>query len=223
MCFSATASFVAGGALGAAGVVTITRTKKDRKLLPLASIPLLFGIQQAIEGVVWLSFSTPLLNAVATYAYTVVANVVWPIYTPLAVLAVETDLQRKKVLYGLSAIGFVLGVYLLDFIYIAPVVSHIVNCSIAYGFGNRFPRALLGVYVLVTCGSFFVSSHRILRIFGAALLASFFVAGWFYTQTFFSVWCFFAAILSIIIFWFVTTGTASRRGKKKKPVSKKTR
>ena len=213
MCFSATASFVAGGVLSIGGVAAVSQTKK-RKVLPLASIPLLFGIQQAVEGVVWLSFSTPLVNTVATYAYTTIANVVWPIYTPLAVLAVETNPARRRLLYGLSMIGFVLGVYLLDFIYVAPVTSHIVNCSIDYGFGHQFPRALLAVYVVVTCGSFFVASNKILNVFGAVLLASFVIAGWFYTQTFFSVWCFFAAILSIIIFWYVKSAPATkhRRG-----------
>jgi hypothetical protein len=44
MCFSATASFVAGTTLSTIGVVTITKVKQ-RSELPFALIPLLFGIQ----------------------------------------------------------------------------------------------------------------------------------------------------------------------------------
>jgi hypothetical protein len=49
MCFSATASFIAGTTLSIIGIATI-RNVERRSELPLALIPLLFGIQQLIEG-----------------------------------------------------------------------------------------------------------------------------------------------------------------------------
>jgi len=55
MCYSATASFVAGGGLTVVGLMTLRRTT-NRAELPLAAIPLLFGVQQLVEGVIWLSF-----------------------------------------------------------------------------------------------------------------------------------------------------------------------
>jgi hypothetical protein len=51
MCFSATASFVAGSALSAVGAVTITKAKRKAEI-PFATIPLLFGIQQLTEGLI---------------------------------------------------------------------------------------------------------------------------------------------------------------------------
>src|SRR6202044_3565146 len=53
MCFTATASFVASGVLGAVGVATLPQVKHRRELL-FASLPVLFSVHQAIEGVVWL-------------------------------------------------------------------------------------------------------------------------------------------------------------------------
>ena len=50
MCFSATASFTAGVALLVVGTAT-ARLASGRAELPLAVIPVLFGIQQLIEGV----------------------------------------------------------------------------------------------------------------------------------------------------------------------------
>ena len=51
MCFSATASFIAGTTLSVVGVATLRKTEA-RTELPFAMIPLLFGIQQLIEGVI---------------------------------------------------------------------------------------------------------------------------------------------------------------------------
>jgi hypothetical protein len=53
MCFSAEASFAAGGLLIAGGVVSTVKLKPARKSLALASIPIIFGIHQLSEGVVW--------------------------------------------------------------------------------------------------------------------------------------------------------------------------
>ena len=55
MCFSATASFVAGSTLAAIGATTIRMTSR-RAEIPFAMIPLLFGVQQLTEGMIWLSF-----------------------------------------------------------------------------------------------------------------------------------------------------------------------
>jgi len=53
MCFSAEASFIAGGILSIAGIVTLAKTQNP-SYRALASIPLLFGLQQIGEGFVWL-------------------------------------------------------------------------------------------------------------------------------------------------------------------------
>ena len=49
MCFSATASFSAASITGVIGVATLRQVKHPRELL-LAAMPLLFAVQQAIEG-----------------------------------------------------------------------------------------------------------------------------------------------------------------------------
>ena len=56
MCFSAPASFIAGTALTSIGVAALRQTKTGSEI-PFAMIPLLFGVQQLIEGVIWLTFS----------------------------------------------------------------------------------------------------------------------------------------------------------------------
>ena len=84
MCFSATVSFVAGVTLSAIGFVTVKMTRKKSEI-PFALIPLLFGAQQIVEGMLWLSFQyqAPILNELMTYLFTLFSHVMWPIYVPL--------------------------------------------------------------------------------------------------------------------------------------------
>lgn len=60
MCFSATASFTAGTALSAVGGLTL-RKSRGKAELPLALVPLMFGIQQLSEGVLWVSLRNDLV------------------------------------------------------------------------------------------------------------------------------------------------------------------
>ena len=211
MCFSATASFIAGGALGAAGGLTVAQAKTKREL-PFASIPLLFGIQQAVEGVVWVSFGSSVLNMAATYVYSLFSHVLWPVFVPLSILLIETDPTRKKILRLFFVLGLGVGSYLLYFIIIDPVTANVINDSIAYNSPHLYPLVTISLYLIATCGGCLVSSHRIINIFGAILLVSFAIATWFFTETFFSVWCFLAAALSILIVWyFKDKSNAERR------------
>jgi hypothetical protein len=50
------------------------------------------------------------------------------------------------------------------------------------------------------------SSHRAVKLFGIAALLSFVASYAVYTRWFFSIWCFFAAILSGIVFLHFTAG-----------------
>lgn len=198
MCFSATASFVAGGALSTVGAVTLSKAKTKREL-PLASVPLLFGIQQAIEGVVWISFGSALVNTIAAYLFLMFAYVVWPMLVPIAVLLIEDHPVRKRVLQVFTVLGFLIGAYLLYFIFAEPGSAHVVNKSIAYDFRHAYDLLYLAPYVIVTAGSGLVSSHRVIKFFGAATLIAFFITNWFYGVNLISVWCFFAAVLSLIL------------------------
>ena len=117
MCFSATASFTAGVSLLIVGVMTISRVR-NRKDLLYALIPMLFAIQQLIEGAMWLTFpaKAPLLKMVLTYAYSVFSHVLWPMYIPIAVLLLEPTAWRRKVLIAISVSGTFIGLYLLYFL-----------------------------------------------------------------------------------------------------------
>jgi hypothetical protein len=216
MCFSATASFAAGVALSGLGVATVKEVERKADI-PFAMIPLLFGVQQIIEGMLWLSFrfDVPWLNVTTTYLFILFSHVLWPIFVPFAVGLLETVIWRKKVIALFLITGIAVGLYNLYFIVKYPVISEVM-CNIVYVLPNFNNLQVLAVYVAATCAACFFSSHKMINLFGFLALLLFAVAFWFYTVAFFSVWCFFAAVLSAVIylhfkFWNRTSGLTSRR------------
>lgn len=207
MCFSVTASFVAGGVLSATGAVILSETK-SKKERAFASIPLLFGIQQIIEGGVWLSFQYgfSFLNQIATYGFILVAYVLWPTFIPFAVRSLEMDEHRRKILSMFLALGLAVSVYLLYFIVSHPVTSEIVNKSIHYSAPKEYGIFIVAMYLFATCASCLFSSHRIINLFGVMSMLSLATAYYFFTTSFLSVWCFFTAILSILVYLYFKKG-----------------
>ncbi len=61
MCFSASVSFAASALLGGSGIVAIKKSESPR-MLAFASLPIIFGVQQLTEGILWLTFSNPELG-----------------------------------------------------------------------------------------------------------------------------------------------------------------
>ncbi|MFA6921697.1 MAG: DUF6629 family protein [Gallionella sp.] len=210
MCFSATASFTAGVSLTAMGLI-IVKMARRRAEIPFAAIPLLFGIQQLIEGILWLSFrfEAHLLNTIMTYLFTLFSHVLWPILLPLSIGLLETDPLRKKIIYTFQITGAAVGAYLLYFIVRFPITSEI-NVHVMYIFPHFHKPLVLLLYIVATCVSALFSSHRIVNLFGVIALLLFVVSYWFYTVAFFSVWCFFCAILSAVIYLHFKFGQVRR-------------
>ncbi len=193
--------------MSALGVVTLKKAERKAEI-PFAMIPLLFGVQQIIEGMLWLSFrfDVPLLNVTMTYAFTLFSHVLWPIFVPFSIGLVETVAWRKKVILTFQFIGIAVGLYLLYWIVKFPVTSE-VDEHIVYVSPHFYKVPVMALYLAATCVGCFFSSHRLINLFGVLALLLFMVAYWFYTVAFFSVWCFFAAILSVVIYWYLKFGS----------------
>lgn len=201
MCFSATASFSAGVILLGLGTLTLKSARRPRELL-FAAIPLLFAIQQLSEGVIWLTFryEAPQLNTVMTHVYSFFSHVLWPAYVPLAVLLIEPPGRGRRVLFAFVATGGAVGAYLLYVLVAFPVVSRPIGQHIEYVSPHFFAAVVMTLYLLSTTVSPLLSAHRMVRVFGVLALLSFGAAYFFYAIWFISVWCFFAALLSAVVY-----------------------
>jgi hypothetical protein len=200
MCFSATASFTAGAVLSVMGVATLRLTRRKAEI-PFAAIPMLFGIQQIVEGLLWLSFrfGTPQLTVVTTYLFSIFSHVLWPIFVPFSIGLLETVPWRRKAIWGFQAVGLLVGLYLLYMLIDFPVTA-VAAKNIVYVSPHFYKVPVMLLYLAATCVGCFFSSDATIRLFGALALALFVLAYGFFTIALFSVWCFFAAVLSSIIY-----------------------
>jgi hypothetical protein len=200
MCFSASASFTAGTLLLSLGTLTWKAARRPCER-PFAAIPLLFAIQQLIEGVIWLTFShdVPRLNAAMTYAYSVFSHLLWPVFVPLAVLLIEPPGWRRRALGACVAAGTVVSSWLLLTIAEGGIVSRPTGHHIEYVTPHYFAVATMALYLLSTSASQLLSTHGAARAFGFLALLSFGAAYVAYTTWFISVWCYFAAALSAVV------------------------
>jgi len=204
MCFSAGASFSGAAVLSVIGTVTLRSAKEPSQKL-FAGIPLLFAFQQVAEGVLWLTIRSGVnssLQVAATYFFLIMALIVWPVMIPASVLRLEPPGKRKKVLTWIQYTGVVLSAYYL-FCMINFKVTPVIN-SFHIQYINEFPYiagyVAFVIYVLVTIVPLFVSGVRKMKYFGYLILLSCIVTGVFYKEYLTSVWCFFAAIISGVIY-----------------------
>jgi len=202
MCFSATASFTASATLGVIGVATLVKTK-NKKAWPLAAIPLLFAFQQFVEGLLWVLLGSQSVYIVPlTHIYLFFALLFWPIYTPIAVLVLEPHKIRRLVLAIFCVVGVVIGaIFFVSFLR-QPEAVQVVNKCLFYPFQMIDPLLFGCLYVLIVVGSGVISSRPIIKLLSLLTLVGALVAWFFYTVNFVSVWCFFAAIISVVLYFY---------------------
>ncbi len=200
MCFSTEASFTAALVLGGIGYAT-TKAAANKNFYILASIPLLFAFQQLSEGLIWYNFAYHPLPAsflqVAMKFYLVIAFLVWPIWIPLALFVPESITWRRLLIGVALFAGCCLSFMNLSFALKQDATVQVVNHSLQY-LGNVPNQTILyPLIVLIPC---FLSSLKNMYLFGLLAAAGYFLANYFYQTTFVSVWCFFAAVVSLLIY-----------------------
>lgn len=204
MCFSASASFGAGVILSIIGVASIKKAQSPSQTL-FASIPLIFAVQQITEGFLWLSLSNSEyapLQRVTTYLFLFVAQVVWPVWVPYAILKLEPKEKRKKSEIALVGIGALVSIYLAYCLFTFPVEAEILGYHISYE--QNYPPALSHycgfLYIVATIVPPFFSRISRMWMLGTTILISYTITTIFYTDYIVSVWCFFASIISIAVY-----------------------
>ncbi len=204
MCFSATASFVAGTLLLGIGIAAIKKVKNPKQYL-FASMPLIFSFQQFTEGFVWLSLLHPAyepFHKPATYTFLILAQMHWPLWVPFSIMLIEKNKIRKHILIVFSAIGALVACYLIYCFIDYPVNSQIGSYHIFYEIHFPVSNTFYGraTYFALTVIPPFISSIKRMHWLAWATLVSYIAAKVFFNEYAVSVWCFFAAIISIIIY-----------------------
>lgn len=201
MCFSAGASFSAAALLGGVAYASLKKGAKTPYLY-LAMIPLFFAIQQAAEGVLWVSLKNgyypSLWGLSAEYFFLLFAFVVYPVWIPLSLSILEKNPFRRNLLFLFLGFGVYIALYNVYFILFSEKLeAKIVDCSIQYYQGTIEGKIGYAIPIFLPM---FLSSIRWMSVFGIITLFTFVISLIFYSVTFTSVWCFFAAIVSVMIY-----------------------
>jgi hypothetical protein len=204
VCFSATANFVGSAVVGAVGVATLAQVRQGREVL-FAAVPLLFAVHQFAEGFVWLSLQGQVSVAVgdaAAYGYLLYAQGLLPVLMPLGVLLVEPSRRSRQWIAPFVGLGLAAGIYLFWIDVARPIGYQIINNSVAYENEGSLVGLFAVLYVVAVCGSALLSGYGWIVAFGVANLVGLTVTGILLASSFTSVWCAYAAGVSVMVLLF---------------------
>lgn len=210
MCFSPEVSFSLAGVLVVGGAYCAYKAPHvDKHLVPLALMPLVFGVQQFCEGWVWLGIerAAPGVVSVAALVYLFFALCFWPVWIPFSMLLAERSGKARLFLWAMLALGALVGLGLMIPIVVDPtwLAVDVSGHSLYYNIGrspvfSRIPSVIWqALYLAVVSTPLFVSSLRKMVHFGVAVILSAATTHVFFDHTFASVWCFFSAALSLYL------------------------
>ncbi|HTJ69301.1 MAG TPA: DUF6629 family protein [Actinospica sp.] len=200
MCWSPTADAVAGGVIGALGVVTLVGARRGRDRV-LGALPLVLGVHQLVESVVWLDTQGRVSAGAGRAAVTVwgvIAFVVLPTLVPLGVLvsAWPRDAARLTATLAVGAVvSSVLGFDVAAHGVTARAHGHVLD----YGLGITAGWFLIGGYLLATLGAPLLSPDRFVRWFGLVAFVGAVGCAIAWQVEFASTWCAYAAVVSVLL------------------------
>jgi hypothetical protein len=214
MCFSASVSYSATAVLVTTGLYAVRQARR----LPVpywmwAAIPVFFGIQQAFEGLVWQMLDAGDAGAAVPYAlgFHFFSHFLWLWWLPLCSYLVEPGKIRKRVIGGCALFGAFAGTLVYSVMLFHPewmsvaVRGHSIyySFSVPYRSSIHLPITPAALYALTVLVPLLLSSHKQIRIFGVLVALSMLLASETYSAAYVSVWCFFAAVLSLYLVYMI--------------------
>ncbi|MGV0043653.1 DUF6629 family protein [Mycobacterium colombiense] len=197
MCFSITADLVVGTALVPVAVATLREVKHWREV-PFALLPTVFAVHQFIEAAVWPNgVVSPGMANLAMRAYVFIALPLLPALVPWAIVMLEPHGARLRVT-PFAVLGTVVSVYLAVVVLTEPVTVTKGPHALQYQTGVSDGYVWAVLYVIAVIGPALMSGYRSIVVFGFANLVGLIVVAILYTQAFASLWCIYAAALSVL-------------------------
>lgn len=218
MCLSAEVSFASAAILAPAGAFAMYKAyEADRRYLPLATLPLLFSLQQFFEGLVWIGGRLADAAWIDRFslAYMFFSWLAWPVWVPFSTFFLEPC--RRRYLYLVFAIlGGMIGAlqYIPYFAYAGWLSTTFLERAISYQgthlLDEIIPRSMTYViYLFVIIAPLITSSIRDVNIFGYLIIAVVTVTYLFFQYAYISVFCFGGAIMSLYIVYLIVKNQRS--------------
>lgn len=202
MCFSPQGDLVGGAVVMAIGVDSCRHLRGRSGYLVIAALPLLLGAHQVDESFVWWGLQGVVPRGVGTVAmwiYLVIALVVLPVLAPLLVLGFEPPGRRRWRIVPFVVVGIVASAILIESMLVGHPRAQLGTYHLAYSIGLQHGIAIIGLYILATCGALLASGSRDVVWFGVLNLIAVVVLARLCADGFTSLWCAYAAVLSAAI------------------------
>ena len=222
MCFSASASFTASAILMPLGLYAthIARKTDQPDYVPLALTPFFFGVQQLIEGFVWIGVkhgNVEPLTRLSSLGFLFFAYCFWMIWIPWSAYSIarkheSAGLQNR--LKWVAIVATVLGItFYIPVLFNPPSVQPALSSgrllydisslhSVYHNFVTTEPVGEMVYWGFIVL-PLVALRDRAVRLYGVLIFFSIFLTWVTYSATFNSAWCFYCAILSIYVIWIV--------------------
>lgn len=207
MCFSAIASFTASALLIPTGLYCRHIAQhRDRRYQSLATIPLLFGIQQACEGGVWLGLqhNVPNLSQISALLFLAFSHGCWLVWVPWAIAQYEPHPVKQRLCYSLLAIGALFALSLQLPFWSTPhtfapkIVRGAIDYQTVLWWDAWISRDWLHlIYACMVVAPFILTGNPTLQGFAALIAVSAGITHLTTHYAFVSIWCFWAALISL--------------------------
>lgn len=211
MCYSPEADVIAAVVISVVAVDAI-RHNHSARTTPLALLPAVFAVHTLSSAFVWwgLDGRVPaVLGTVATSFYLAIAFVLLPVLVPAAVLLIEPPGWRRPALVALGLAGaYASAVFAIGLV---DGRGGAAACTYYIDFGITGASSAAGaMYVAATCGALLLSGQRPLVVWGIinAVVVGLLARG--VANGLPSLWCFWAAITSVFVAWFLRSLARAR-------------
>ncbi len=194
-----TADLVAGTALVPVAALSVSKVR-DRRELPFALLPALFSAHQFLEVTVWAGLDgrvSPGLADLAMRAYLFIAWPLLPTYMPFAVMLL--DARRRAAMAPFLALGLIVSGYLAFVVLANPVEVIRHSHGLEYLTVVQHPLLWAVLYIVAVIVPLLMSSYRPIVAFGVLNLIGLIAVAILYMKSFASLWCFFAAVASVLV------------------------
>jgi hypothetical protein len=204
MCLSPEVDVIAASAITLVAVDAL-RHNKNLRSLPIALLPSVFAVHTFSDAFVWWGAHGKVSAGVADFSawiYLFIAFTFLPIFVPIATYLLEPKGWRRNLLAIIIFGGVLSGVDSL--ISINERITTVEACNLYVDYHVSGTSALAGAfYMIATIGAMLVSGQKYLFKWGVVNVVVVFALSIWASQKLPSLWCFWAAVTSIFVAWFI--------------------
>jgi hypothetical protein len=146
------------------------------------------------------------------YIFLFFAQVLWPFWVPFSMWRIETNESRKKPMKILLFFGIGESLFLAYGVFFHNVDMQMTENHIRYivSFRATYPEYISVFYLIPTILPLLFSSVKRIYILYILVCASAIVTYLLYKEYFISIWCFFAALMSVTIVMILNKTNANK-------------